>query len=155
MATELEKMFRDYCAAWKPGNWDAVSSFLTDDCVLEDLGTETIYHGKKEIKKAYDDFMAFSSDLKLEIKSIFVSGTNIGCQCTMAGTNNGNASGIKATGKKFSLPVASIVETRDGKICQETDYSNASALLKQLGWLPGAPANWMGRFMIRLMTKRQ
>jgi predicted ester cyclase len=73
----------------------------------------------------------------------------------MSGTNTGDVPGMEATGKKYSLEVASIIEISEGKISRETNYSNGSSLLRQLGWLPGAPATGMGKLVLKLITKRQ
>jgi len=38
MRTDVERMLRDYAAAWSSGDVEKVVSFLTDDCVIENGG---------------------------------------------------------------------------------------------------------------------
>ena len=72
----------------------------------------------------------------------------------MSCTHTGDVPGLKATQKKYSIRGASVAELREGKISRNIDYFNLYTFLQQIGWLPGASSNWVGRLMMRLLTKR-
>ncbi len=37
MATDVERMFKDYGLAWSSHDVEKIASFFTDDCVYEDV----------------------------------------------------------------------------------------------------------------------
>ena len=47
MPNDIEKMIKDWAAAWNSHDLDKTISFYTDDCVLEDNGLDVVCHGKK------------------------------------------------------------------------------------------------------------
>ena len=53
-----------------------------------------------------------------------------------SGTHTGPLGDIPATGRKGSLMVCNVVETRDGLIWREHEYFDELAMLRQLGLFP-------------------
>ena len=80
MRTDVERTLRDYAAAWSSGDVEKVASFLTDDCVIENLGGGMIYRGQEEIKAWVRDNFASIPDFKIDVKSLFVAGDWAGAE---------------------------------------------------------------------------
>jgi steroid delta-isomerase-like uncharacterized protein len=153
MSTDMEKFAQDYYAAWNLRDWEKLSSLLTDDIICEDTAEGRVVHGKQEMKAYYADTIAWSADVKFEIKSLLSSGNRAVSEWVMSGTHTGDIPGLKATGKNFSVRGVTVVELRDGKICRETEYWNIAAFLQQIGLL-GTSINWFGKLIMRLMMRR-
>jgi steroid delta-isomerase-like uncharacterized protein len=51
----------------------------------------------------------------------------------MNGTQTGDFPDLPATGKRFSVPVASMMEFEAGLIRRNTDYWNVASFLQQVG----------------------
>ena len=140
MATDVERMFEDYLAAWNAHDVEKIASFFTDDCVYEDVARGAVNRGKEELKAFVSAFFAAVPDVQFEVKSGFGAGDWAGSEWIMTGTRTGAMPGIPATGKSFSIRGASITELQEGKIRRNTDYWNLASLLQQLGVMPEAPS---------------
>ena len=138
MTANLERMLRDYAVAWSSGDVEKVASFLTDDCVLENLGGGTVHRGQEEVKGFARDTFATIPDFKIEIKSLFVAGDWVGTEWIQSGTYTGEAAGTEVAGKEFSGRGASIIELEEGKIKREALYWDTRSFLRQLGVMPKA-----------------
>ena len=140
MATDVERMFEDYLAAWNSHDVEKIASFFTDDCVYEDVAVGAVSRGKEELKAFASTTFAAFPDFKVEPTSRFVAGDWAGTEWIMRGTQTGDLLGIPATGKSFSIRGASIRELHEGKIRRNADYWNMASFLQQLGLMPGAPS---------------
>jgi steroid delta-isomerase-like uncharacterized protein len=140
MATDMEKMMNDYVAAWNSHDIEKVLSFCTDDVVFEEVPMEKSWRGKKEAKDFAKDTFTNFPDFKIELKSGFNAGDGGAGEWVMSATfANSNIPGMPATGKSFSVPGASIIEFREGKISRESMYWNLAAFLQQVGLMPAPP----------------
>ena len=138
MGTDVERMLRDYAAAWSSGDVEKVISFLTDDCVIENVGSGTAYRGQEEIRASVRDNFASTPDFKIEVVSLFVAGDWVGAEWIQSGTYTGDVAGTEVTGRHFSGRGASIIELREGKIRREAIYWDELSFLRQLGVMPEA-----------------
>ncbi len=136
MPPDVKKMLMDYVAAWNSGDPEKVTSFLTNDCVFENLGGEDVHRGVEEIKAWASGVFASFPDFRLEIKSLFVAGDWVGVEWIETGTHKGSMGSSPPTGKSFSVPGASILELHHGKIKRETLYWDSATFLRQLGLMP-------------------
>jgi steroid delta-isomerase-like uncharacterized protein len=143
MTNDIEKIIKDLTAAWNSHDSEKTISFYTSDCVLEDNGLGEVHHGKKELvafcKSTFIDF----PDLRFKSKSLFNTGNSVAWEWTMTGTHvHSSNPAIPATGKRFSVKGASIIEIHNGKIRRETDYYDALTVRRQLGALkPSTPVS--------------
>jgi len=141
MATDMEKMAKNYTAAVNSHDVDKILSFFTDDCVYEDVAVGAVNRGKQEVKAFVTGWYVFSRDLKFELTSFFSAGDWAASEWIMSGTHTGDLPGIPATNKRFSLRGASVIEGRTGRISRNSDYWNLASFLQQVGILPAAPPN--------------
>jgi steroid delta-isomerase-like uncharacterized protein len=140
MASDMEKMMNDYVAAWNAHDMERVLSFCTDDIVYEDVPIEKAWRGKKEAKDFVSSTFTNFPDFKIEVKASFGAGDGGAGEWVMSGTfANSSIPGVPATGKSFSIPGASVIEFREGKINRESMYWNMAAFLQQVGLMPPPP----------------
>ena len=135
MTTGIEKMFKEYTAAWNSHDVEKIATFFTEDGVHEDVAIGSVYRGKSELKAGISPLFDACPDFKLELKSLFGTADWIAQEWVMTGTQTRAFSGlgIPATGKRFSIRGASITKLRGGKIARNTDYWNLMSMLQQLG----------------------
>ena len=144
MANDIEKMIKKWVAAMNSHDLDKTVSFYTDDCVLEDNGLGIVCRNKKELKafckRSFTDF----PDLRFESNSLHKAGDWVTWEWTMTGTHAHSSNpAIPATGKRFSVKGASIIEIHDGGIRRETDYYNALTAMQQLGVIRSKPSEFI------------
>ena len=133
METDTEKLYQKYIAAWLAHDTEAVVSFFAEDCVFEDVALGVFYRGKPELKAFVQANLEAIPDFKIEPKSVFATVDRLASEWIMTGTQTGDLPGFPATGKSFSVPVASIMEIQNGKIHRNTDYWNLASFLQQVG----------------------
>jgi steroid delta-isomerase-like uncharacterized protein len=155
MANNIENLLKESVAALNSHDIEKCLSFYTDDCVYEDVALGKVNHGKEELKAFIMSMFVWSSDVKLEVKSIFSAGDWAATEWVMTGTNTGDIPEMPATGKNFSIRGSSIMQIRGDKVSRQSDYWNEVSYLQQVGILPAnVIPNWFGRWMMRLMMKR-
>ncbi len=137
MATfDLARPIDDWAAAWSSSDADKVVALFTDDCVYEDVTMGIVNRGKQELKSFAKTFLSAFPDMKCELQTRFVSGTLGSAEWTLSGTHTGDAPGLPATNKSFSLRGASVFELQGDKIRRCSDYWDMVTLLKQIGLMP-------------------
>lgn len=133
MSTNSAGMLAEWADAWSEHDVDRVAAIFTDDCVYEDVTFGAVNHGKDELKAFGGAFLAAVPDVSVELHSAFVADEHGGMEWTMSGTQTGDLPGLPATGKRFSLRGASVVELRGGKLSRCSDYWDLATLRRQLG----------------------
>ena len=135
MTTDIEKMFKDYIAAWNSHDVEKIAAFFAEDGIHEDIAVGSVFHGRSELKAGISPLFAACPDFKLEIKALFGTADWVAQEWAMTGTQTGAFSGLEipATDKSFSIRGASVTKLRRGKIARNTDYWNLISMLKQLG----------------------
>ena len=133
MDTDVEKLYRKYIAAWLARDIEAVVSFFVEDCIYEDVALGALNRGKSEVRTFVQATLTAIPDFKIELKSVFATVDRLASEWIMTGTQTGDLPGFPATGKSFSVPVASIMEFQNGKIRRNTDYWNLASFLQQVG----------------------
>jgi steroid delta-isomerase-like uncharacterized protein len=140
MASDAEKAMNDYVAAWNSHDAERILSFCTDDVVFEQVAMGKVNKGKQEAKDFISSTFTSFPDFKIELKSGFNAGDWGAAEWVMSGTfAQSSIPGMPATGKKFSVRGASIIEFRQGKISREAMYWNLASFLQQVGLMPAPP----------------
>jgi steroid delta-isomerase-like uncharacterized protein len=139
MEDAMKKKTEDLITAWNTHDEGALLSLFTEDCVYVDIATGVISRGQDELKAFIRETFAWSPDIKFELKSFFTAGDWAASEWIMSGTHSGDAPGMPATGKAFSVPGAWITEMHDGKIKRNSDYWNLAAFMQQVGMLHASP----------------
>ena len=140
MVTDVEKMMKDYTAAWNSHDVEKILSFFTDDVVYEDVAIGKVNRGKKELNDFISSTLVDFPDVKFELKSGFNAGDRGASEWVMSGTfAHSSIPEMPATGKSFSLRGASITELHNDKISRNSDYWNLASFLQQVGLMPPPP----------------
>ena len=92
-------------------------------------------HGTDEITKFADGFFTVAPDLYIDLLASFGTDEWAAAEWLFSGTDTGGVAGAP-TGKHFEVRGATIFELQDGKARRNTDYYNASTVLRQLGLRP-------------------
>jgi steroid delta-isomerase-like uncharacterized protein len=128
----------EWAAAWSSHDPERVVSLFDEDCVFEDVTFGVVARGKKELRAFAQGVFAGIPDFKIELTSRFMAGGAAGVEWVMSGTHKGDFPGMPATGKRFSIRGATILELAEGKIRRDSDYWDAASVMRQVGLLPAA-----------------
>jgi limonene-1,2-epoxide hydrolase len=71
MANEAVPIMKSFMEALNSQDYEKAASFLTDDCVYEDVPSGTVFHGAKEVIDFARVVRFQFPDRKWEIKSAF------------------------------------------------------------------------------------
>jgi steroid delta-isomerase-like uncharacterized protein len=138
MATDMEKMVKDWFAAWNSHDTEKIGRFYTDDCIFEGVAMGAVCHGKNELTAYIKSMVIDYPDLKIEQKATFSSENWVSGEVIMSGTQvHSSNPAIPATGKRFSVRGAYISEWQKGKIKRHSYYQDQLAVMQQLGLMPG------------------
>jgi steroid delta-isomerase-like uncharacterized protein len=131
---QIEKMLIAENFAWNKHDVNEIAKFYTDDCFKEDVAIGKSARGKEEMKALIAGGFASIPDMKIELLSVFSNGRWAATEWIMSGTYSNIYPGwSSATGKYFSIPGATIMELREGKINRISDYWNFASFQKQIG----------------------
>ena len=142
-AGRLPEEFRAYEAAWNAHDPAAVTSFMTDDVVYEDVGVGQRMEGRSAVQAFIAGMESdVSSDYRLEMGHPLVDGDRFAQAWTLSGTNDRSdpEMGLPATGHRFEIRGVSFGRLQEGRIAENTDYWNLAGFLMQLGLMPAQEA---------------
>ncbi len=133
MTSQIEKMLKDENAAWNTHDVNKIATFYTGDCIKEDIAVGKATRGKEEMKALISGAFTAMPDMNIELVTIFNCGNWAATEWTMSGSYSKSYPGFpSATGKKFSVRGATIMELRNGKISRISDYWNFASFLQQV-----------------------
>jgi steroid delta-isomerase-like uncharacterized protein len=137
MATSaVEGVLDEWAAAWSAHNTEKILALYTDDCVHEDVTFGVVKHGKEALRAFAEGTFVVVPDFTVAVTARGGADTWGLLEWVLSGTHHGNLPGLPATGKRFSVRGATIVELREGKIRRCSDYFDAATFMRQVGLLP-------------------
>lgn len=140
MATDVEKVVKDWFAAWNSRDVEKIARFYADDCMYESVATGNIYHGKNELIANFKTYFTNYPDFRIEQKATFYCKNAVCGEVIISGTQvHSSNPAIPATGKSFSIRGAYISEWQKGKVKRHSYYQNQLTVMQQLGLMPGVP----------------
>lgn len=114
-----------------------VMATYTEDCVFDDVPTQTLFHGKAAIAASYRERFDAFPDMVRTITRLTVDDDAAVAEITMRGTHTGVYRGFPATGEVHELAIVGHFEVDDaGLIRRETAYYDQMAAAVALGVLP-------------------
>lgn len=137
--TDPASVGRDFLESWNRRDFDHWRE-LFDPSYTYTGGDGVMQQGPEAGLAQGQTFATGFPDGKLEINHIHVVGDTAIIEFSASGTHTGDLMGIPPTGRSMTLPVVTILEVRNGKICAEREYMDMAHLLQQLGVMP-APAS--------------
>jgi steroid delta-isomerase-like uncharacterized protein len=139
-SSDLERTLDGWAAAWSSHDAEKVIALFTDDCVFEDVTFNVVLRGKEQLRGFADGAFNAVPDITFELTGRVAAGERAAIEWVMAGTHVGDFPGLPATGKRFSVRGATILELESGKISRESDYWDAATFMKQVGLLASQQA---------------
>jgi steroid delta-isomerase-like uncharacterized protein/uncharacterized protein (TIGR02118 family) len=110
-----------------------------EDCVYEDVTIGAVNHGKDELRAFAAAIFAAIPDFAIELSSSHADERWAAMEWTMSGTHAADLPGLPATGERFSVRGATVLELGPEGISRCTDYWDKATFAAQVG-LDGAPA---------------
>ena len=136
--TDPASIAREYLEAFNRRDWNRFKGLFAPEYSYTG-GDGAKQQGPEAGLAVGQMFATAMSDAKIDIQRIHVAGDTAIVELTGSGTHDGDFMGIAATGRKVSMPVITVLETRDGKITAEREYMDMAHLMQQLGVID-APA---------------
>lgn len=133
MEFDLEQRLRQYYDAWSRQDIDAVMGFFTDASSFEDLGFAYKFEGLEQIRSFVELTYAGSPDFRIQPTKIIVGDGAAAAAWTMSGTHSGDYPGLPATGKRFRVRAASIINFDGDRIKTVVDYWNLFEFKRSVG----------------------
>ncbi len=121
MSTATESVVRDFCAAWRRLDMDALLQFFAADAVYHNMPLEPV-HGIAAIRETFGMFLTPAEHAEFELLAIASTGNLVFTE---------RVDRFRIAGKEISLPVAGVFEVRDGKIVAWRDYFDMQTWLRQ------------------------
>jgi steroid delta-isomerase-like uncharacterized protein len=138
-------LLQRWADGWSAHDPERVASLYADDCVYEDVPLGAVSRGRRELATLGRSFPlcglggrpqdAFP-DFGIELTGGFVAGDRAAMEWVMSGTHARGRPGVPATGRRFRVRGATMLELRDGRVTRNTDYWDTATLLTQLGLMP-------------------
>jgi limonene-1,2-epoxide hydrolase len=123
MASEGEKIVRDFCAAWRRKNIPELLAFFTPDAVYHNMPLEPL-KGIEAIRETFNMFVTPAEAIEFELLAIASAGDLVFTE---------RVDRFHMMGKKVALPVAGVFQVRGGKIAAWRDYFDMQTWLQQTG----------------------
>lgn len=91
-----------------------------------------------QLKQSIASFREAFPDLRAELRSVLCEGDTVSTWVSYEGTHHGTFAGVTASGRPVKFAAWDLVEVRDGKIVDLTQYCDVFTLMNQIGALPTA-----------------
>lgn len=116
------------------GNFELMDQLLAPDFVDHSRSEAGGFDAfRKEIQTLHTAF----PDMTLKILHLLSEGDTVVAHLVSEGTHRGSFQGIRATGRRISLPSITIVRIANGKVAERWNVFDRYAYLQQLGVIPG------------------
>jgi steroid delta-isomerase-like uncharacterized protein len=123
----------------------ATLATYTDDIVWDDVThPDSPFHGKEQVASVYGTIIDAIPDLHLESVKRFTGegGRYVVDESILTGHVEGAWAGVTGGGAPVEVRMLHIFELRDGLICYENAWFDASAVQRQIeAWKAGEPAS--------------
>jgi steroid delta-isomerase-like uncharacterized protein len=131
MREELSQLLRRHLEAENAHDMDATLGTLTSDCRFDDvaLGSYRGHDGASQYYRLWWD--AFDTEVSPEGLHD-TGGPFVVAETRWRGRHVGPFLGVEASGRSIDVPVAIVVEVRDGLMAAEKLYWDARSLLGQI-----------------------
>jgi ketosteroid isomerase-like protein len=116
VVTEQEAFIKAYFELFNQHKWKQLASLYAPQVQIKDpaFGTQTIIMQPSEILKKYEALQQMVPDVKDSVTTIYPSGNGCIVEFTSTGTD--------VSGKKFSLPICTIMTIENGKLVADLTY---------------------------------
>ncbi|MEO8297899.1 MAG: nuclear transport factor 2 family protein [Burkholderiales bacterium] len=133
MASEPSTLMATYVRAWNEHNADDLLRCLTPDCVYEDTALRKTMPDPASLRAFVDETARDFPDVRFNTVTLAEGPGHATWEWVMAGHYVAPArAGQPEKRKPISVRGVSVIQLRDGKVCNVRDYWNREVLRKQL-----------------------
>jgi steroid delta-isomerase-like uncharacterized protein len=125
------------------GRHETVDELLSDDFVAHTWPSMS-GDPKADLKAAIDRAAAGLSNAEFTIDDLIAEGDRVAARLTTGATHTGTFMGMPPTGKRYSIEEIHWFRLRDGKVVEHWHQFDQMGMMKQLGAMPGGPADGAG-----------
>ena len=125
------RQFYEVVDDWSPEKLDAI-------CSRSLRGHAGAGADLAQLKQSIGSFHEAFPDLRAEVRALVCEGDLVSTWITYRGTHQGEFAGIGGTGRPVKFAAWDLIEVRDGKIVDITQYCDVFTLMNQIGALPTA-----------------
>lgn len=134
MTNDPKSVVRQFYAAindWSPEKLD-------DVCSPELRGHAGAGADLTQLKQSIGSFHDAFPDLHADLRAVVCEGNVVSTWATYQGTHHGEFAGISGSGRQVRFAAWDLIEVRDGRIADITQYCDVFTLMNQIGALPTA-----------------
>jgi steroid delta-isomerase-like uncharacterized protein len=132
MTVDATGIVEMYLEAWNSHDSDLLLSFFTDDCVYEDVALGRLERGKDKVRTLIRSIFVDVAEFRMEPKSAFGVGDWGATEWIMTGRFvHSSIASVPASGKRFAVRGATILELSNGKIRRNSDYLDLPSFVRQ------------------------
>jgi steroid delta-isomerase-like uncharacterized protein len=118
-------------------DWDAITSFMTDDVSYEDVTLGEHASGKEQVRRLWSRTTTeLSSDFQLVPLRVIATENDYAGEWMLKGTHDCSTEQLQATGRRFAIHGVSIGTLQGGLIKANKDFWNLAEFLGQVGLMP-------------------
>lgn len=111
--------------AWNARDVDAIAELFAEDGRFYSMGApSTLRDGRETIREVWGELLAGVSEIELQLRNIAVSGNAVFLERVDVFTYKG---------REGRVPVACVLEIRDGKVQEWREYYDHASLLREMG----------------------
>ena len=136
---EIEALFARRQQAWDRLDAAALTADHTDASVVDSPLAGGPTTGREAIAKLYQTYFGAFTDLRLEQDELLIDGDRVVLLGRISGTDNGGFMGMRATGRRVSVPIAFYYELEWGRIARERRIYDFTGVLVQVGLIKAKP----------------
>jgi predicted ester cyclase len=119
---------------------DQICALFTEDCILEDLSTTDVVHGRAELHPYCKELFGPYSNVQIEPTEIIDTGTTSIMRLVISGDHTGDLYGYAPTGIRVSFPAIAIYKCNDEMtmVAHETLAYDTGFIIAQVNAASGA-----------------
>ncbi len=117
---------------------DALGNYFADP--LRGINQMAVPESLEQVKGYFRAYLDAFPDLEASIDGLMGENDLIALRLDLKGTHQGTFMGAPATGKSFAVSSMHVFRITDGRITERWEWVDLTALFRQLGVQPGAPA---------------
>ncbi|MEZ7005494.1 ester cyclase [Streptomyces sp. AD55] len=141
-SARIPRVAAAWAKAWNNADPRAMASLFTENGVYQDNAFQVAMTGPEGVATWVNITGKSIANTHVRVMDAFQQGNRIAVRWEFSGTDTGAfAKDRPATGKSFTVPATTVIDLKNGKIQQLTDYYNLADLLRQVGlpagvWTP-------------------
>jgi carboxymethylenebutenolidase len=132
-AAEMNRILAHHAEAECAFDFDETMRTMTDDCYQRHVNLGLVAHGKVMVRRYYEDLFGAFPKLRGVQAGVAYGDRHLVMWGRLTATMTAGWLGIEATGRTLDVPLAAVIEFRDGLVVGEALHYDAFEFCAQLG----------------------